>query len=147
MLHGAQPTNGRAESPSWIIAKENDLAKAKILLVEDYPALRELFSAILKREHECCAVGSAEEAIELLNERDFNLVIVDLILPRMSGVELLKFVRRNHPALPVVMMSGGSARFCPEDFVRLGAIGFLEKPFRLHDLIASIECAISDGGK
>lgn len=121
------------------------MTKAKILLVEDYPALRELFSAILKREHECCAVGSAEEAVELLKERDFNLIIVDLILPRMSGVELLKFVRRNHPALPVVMMSGGNARFHPEDFVRLGAIGYLEKPFHLQDLINLIERAIPRG--
>src|SRR5437764_11407822 len=116
----------------------------KVLLVEDYPILRDLFSGVLKQEHECCAVSSAEEAIRLLEKRDFNLIIVDILLPNMDGVGLLKFLRQKYPALPVIMMSGGNARFRPEDFIRLGAISYLEKPFSLSDLTDSVRRALSN---
>ncbi|HEX8163552.1 MAG TPA: response regulator [Pyrinomonadaceae bacterium] len=114
-----------------------------VLLVEDYEVLRDLFSGILKQKHECWAVNSAEEAIELLNKRDFNVIIVDVLLPKMNGVELLKFVRQKYPALPVIMMSGGNASLRPEDFKRLGAICYLEKPFPLSDLMDSVKRALS----
>ncbi len=114
-----------------------------VLLVEDYEVLRDLFSRILIQEHECCAVNTAEEAIELLNKRDFNVIIVDISLPKMNGIELLKYVRQKYPALPVIMMSGGNACLRPEDFKRLGAICYLEKPFPLCDLIDSVKRALA----
>lgn len=114
-----------------------------VLLVEDYEVLRDLFSGIIKQEHECCAVNTAEEAIELLDKRDFNVIIVDISLPKMNGVELLKFVRQKYPALPVIVMSGGNASLRPEDFKGLGAISYLEKPFPLSDLIDSVKRALA----
>ncbi len=114
-----------------------------ILLVEDYPILRDLFSRILKQEHECCAVKSAEEAIELLDKREFNVIIVDISLPKMNGIELLKYVRQKYSALPVIMMSGGNASLRPEDFKRLGAICYLEKPFPLCNLMDSVKRALA----
>ncbi len=114
-----------------------------VLLVEDYKVLRDLFSMILKQEHECCAVNSAEKAIKLIDRRDFNVIIVDVKLPKMSGVELLKYVHHRYPALSVIMMSGGNASLRPEDFKQLGAIAYLEKPFPLCDLIDSVNRALS----
>lgn len=114
----------------------------RVLLVEDYLVLRDLFSYIINQEHECYAVNSAEAAIEALEKRDFNVIIVDVLLPKMNGVELLKFVRQKYPDLPVIMMSGGNARFRPEDFILLGAISYLEKPFPLSDLIDSVKRAL-----
>lgn len=114
-----------------------------VLLVEDYEVLRDLFYGILKQEHECCAVNSAEEAIELLHNRDFNIMIVDISLPGMNGVDLLKYVRQKYPALPVIMMSGGNASLRPEDIERWGAICYLEKPFPLCDLLDSVKRALT----
>jgi DNA-binding NtrC family response regulator len=88
-------------------------------------------------------VNSAEEGIELLEQRDFNVIIVDVSLPKMSGVDLLKYVRHRYPALPVIMMSGGNARLRPEDFKRLGALTYLKKPFPLCDLMDSVKRALS----
>jgi two-component system, response regulator FlrC len=113
-----------------------------VLLVEDYEVLRDLFCGILKQEHECCAVTSAEEAMVLLDKRDFNVIILDITLPKMNGVDLLKYVRQKYPALPVIMMSGGNASLHPEDLKRLGAICYLEKPFPLCDLIDSVKRAL-----
>ena len=114
-----------------------------VLLVEDYEVLRDLFSRILRQEHECCAVGSAEEAIELLEQRDFNVIIVDVTLPKMNGVELLKYLHQKYPSVPVIMMSGGNASLRPEDFKELGALSYLEKPFPLCNLMDLVKRALS----
>jgi DNA-binding NtrC family response regulator len=138
----------KAENPLklGVIVIELTSSMTAVLLVEDYEVLRDLFARILKQEHECCAVNSAEEAMELLSRRDFNVIIADISLPKMNGVELLKYVRRKYPALPVIMMSGGNASLRPEDFKRLGAICYLEKPFPLGDLIDSVKRALSPHG-
>jgi DNA-binding response OmpR family regulator len=88
-------------------------------------------------------VGSAEEGIRKVAEDDFDAVILDLALPGMSGLELLKLLRKSRPKLPVIIISG-STRLVDEEIVgRLGAYACLEKPFGCELLIDLIKRAVT----
>ena len=106
--------------------------KKSILIVEDTRTVRELIRAELERGgHDTVTAGSAEEALALLPERRFDLVLTDLILPRMDGLELLDTIRRMVPSLSIVLMSAveRSAEAAVAAIQR-GASDYLIKPLK-----------------
>ena len=82
---------------------------SKILVVDDEPVVRELTVEILRRSgYEPHGVPSAKEALELLDQEPFDLVVSDVVMPEMTGVEFLYKLRERLPDLPVLLMTGGS---------------------------------------
>lgn len=116
----------------------------KILVVDDEPVVRDLTVEILRRSgHAPRGVASAQLALDLLEHEPFDLVVTDVVMPEMTGVELLDAVRELRPELPVVLMTGGSQE--PErtsNAVRLGAAGLLYKPFSHDELNAAVAQAL-----
>ena len=113
----------------------------RILLVEDEPALRHLLRAGLQSlGHEVSAAGDGQEALEILDaEGGFDVVVSDVVMPRMGGPELLRELRRRGPGPPVLLTSGWPDR-AGDPPGRLGVeFGFLEKPFRLAELVRAVE--------
>jgi CheY-like chemotaxis protein len=106
---------------------------AMILVVEDEPIIREVVCDILKASHECRAVRTAEEGLELLTESAFDVVITDVKLPEMDGDEFMLRAREMHPGLPVIVISGGYG-YDENRFLDAGAFGYLLKPFRAVEL-------------
>ena len=116
----------------------------KILVVDDEAVVRELTVEILRRNgYEPQGVPSAKHALELLDQETFDLVVSDVVMPEMTGVEFLYELRERLPELPVVLMTGGSKE--PErttKAVELGASGLLYKPFSHAELTAAVEKAL-----
>ncbi|OGC74457.1 MAG: hypothetical protein A2145_05880 [candidate division Zixibacteria bacterium RBG_16_40_9] len=78
--------------------------------------------------------NDGEEALRLLKEEEYDLVITDMRMPKMSGLDLLRFVKDNHPKLPVVVISGFNLGPQQDALVSEIADGFLSKPFKVQDI-------------
>lgn len=111
------------------------LTTRKVLIVEDNQQMSRLLSEMLEVfdvESLCAASGGA--ALKMLEEQQFGLVITDLRMPEMSGVELLRAVKEKHPEVPVVVISGFATKKAESEIVAADADGFLQKPFRMEDI-------------
>jgi len=119
---------------------------ARILVIDDDPAVRAAMQMVLEREGlEVNAVGDGRAGVKLVAAEDFDLLLVDLFMPGMDGIETIRQVHGHKPGLPVIVMSGlsfGSSGGQAPDFLamagKLGAVGNLKKPFRPRELLAVV---------
>ena len=118
----------------------------KILIVDDHPIVRDGLKQILGDTDDLVVsgeAGNADEALALVRDSDFDLVVLDITLPGRTGIDLLRDLRRERPALPVLMLS-----IHPEDelgirAVKAGASGFLSKECASDDLVRAIQLIVS----
>jgi two-component system response regulator FlrC len=102
----------------------------KILVVEDDAGLREaLIDTLEMSGFECVEADSAERAVILLKEQVFSLLVSDVQMGAMSGLDLLRTVKLNYPELPVLMMTAYATIDDAVEAMRLGAIDYMAKPF------------------
>lgn len=107
----------------------------RILVVDDEARMRdEIGEYLTKRSYEVLTAPDPGEATRLLQHYDFDIAIVDIKLPGISGIELLKIIREAHPQVEVIMISGHGDMQNVIEAMRLGAVDFFPKPFRLIDL-------------
>ena len=111
-----------------------------ILVVDDAPELRELWSRALDNfGYESYTASNGREGLDWLRANSCTLVLCDQVMPEMSGLELLREVRTVRPGVPVVMITGEHDVELAKQALREGAVDFLTKPFRLHELPLAIE--------
>jgi two-component system response regulator AtoC len=104
--------------------------RARILVVDDEPSIRKVLSAQLTRDgHEVLAVADGFEALRCLADEPWNLVITDLRMPGLGGMELLAHVHVHQPGLPVVVLTAHATVEAAIAAMKLGAQDFLTKPF------------------
>jgi two-component system, NtrC family, response regulator HydG len=117
-----------------------------ILLVDDHKetatVLRTFFGMCLKVEHNCVIAASAEEAMRLLEASFFHLVLSDIQLPGMSGLELCSHVNETYPNTVVIMVSGMTDIKYAIEAMRSGAFDYLTKPVNPKEFLASVERAL-----
>jgi response regulator RpfG family c-di-GMP phosphodiesterase len=118
------------------------LMESSILIVDDEHEISEILSDLLSPEHECVTAASAEEALERLGERHFRLVISDITMPGMSGLEMLPEVKQLSPSSVVVMISGLQTVESAIEALRLGAFDYVMKPFDLRQVEAVVKRAL-----
>lgn len=111
----------------------------RVLVVEDDKHVRDYIVAALEssgRELEIVASANGREAAERLAEAEFDLLLTDLNMPVVNGVELVRSVRSLYPSLPIVLMSGASAEWMP-DLVHAGFddLPLLSKPISVSQLL------------
>ncbi|MBI2153178.1 MAG: response regulator [Candidatus Rokubacteria bacterium] len=112
----------------------------KVLIVEDERPVAEVFSDFLQSQgHQTLLAESAEAGLEILDRFHPDALILDLYLPGMSGVELLKVLRDRRPALPSVVVSGIATEEEAGQCLRLGALDVLRKPVSLDRLEATLD--------
>ncbi|RRV43388.1 sigma-54 dependent transcriptional regulator [Pseudomonas sp. p106] len=112
----------------------------KVLLVEDDRALRQALGDTLEiGGFAYRAVGSAEEALEAVKSDAYSLVISDVNMPGMDGHQLLAHLRRQHPQLPVLLMTAHAAVERAVEAMRQGAVDYLVKPFEPKALLSLVE--------
>src|SRR5579864_8451312 len=120
------------------------MATGRILLVEDRDSLRRLLARALADDgYEVAAAATGGEAVRLLGERPFDLVLTDLKLPDRSGLEVLAASRQSQPRVPVVVLTGYGSIGAAVEEMKLGAHDFLEKPLELPDLARLVAAAIA----
>jgi two-component system, NtrC family, response regulator AtoC len=108
--------------------------KANILVVDDEPAMRLLVTSILKGEgHEVTAAANGEEALQLTTNRHYHLVITDLKMPGMSGVDLLERIKQEDPETAVLLLTAFGTVEGAVDAMRKGATHYLLKPLANPD--------------
>ena len=114
-----------------------------LLLVEDDTDYRELLSDYLTSlGHSVVEFASAEDALRHITgsaDEPPGLVLTDMRMQRMSGMDLARALRHAHPLLPIILMTAFGERQLAQDAIRLGRSAYVEKPFRLADLAIEIE--------
>jgi DNA-binding NtrC family response regulator len=114
----------------------------RILIVEDRDSLRRMLELALRQEgYEVVAAADGAAALARLAERGFDLVLTDLKLPDLSGIEVLAASRQAQPRVPVVVLTGYGTVGTAVEAMKLGAFDFLEKPLEIDDLTRLIEPA------
>jgi putative nucleotidyltransferase with HDIG domain len=117
--------------------------RERILIVDDDEAIRHLLQQILEREgYNTELAVDAEDAILFLNEQAVDLVISDVAMPGKSGIQLLEEIKKNHPNVPTLMISGISTKKTAESIISMGAYDFLLKPFQKKQVLISVSNAL-----
>jgi signal transduction histidine kinase len=114
----------------------------RILLVDDSPVTRRFFSLYLSHRYDCIEAGSYEEAISLLKKFKFSVVVTDIIMPGISGIELLRKVVSDFKPAEVIILSGVDRPQRALDAIRLGAFDYLIKPCEPNVLEVTIQRAV-----
>lgn len=121
---------------------------ARILLVDDNAELLAIMTLSLQEEnHVTTLAANGREAMALIASQPFDLIITDLVMPEKEGLEIISEIRKKHPGLKVIAMSGGGSSFDGRQMLRiaqkLGASQTLEKPFTKTALIAVVDAALN----
>ena len=114
----------------------------RILIVDDEIEITEILADLLSEEYECHKARSAEDALARLREGQFQLVISDITMPGMSGLDMIPHVKELAPDTVVVMISGMQTVESAIGALRLGAFDYLMKPFDLRQVEAVVKRAL-----
>lgn len=124
---------------------------ANILVVDDDPAVRMTIQLLLERAgHRVVAAGDGHGGLAAFEAGDFDLLLLDIFMPGMDGLETMRLMLRQRPGLPVILISGRpivpdamSEPDFPGMAAGLGAIHILPKPFRPADLQAAVSSCLA----
>ena len=113
----------------------------KILIVDDEPDMLVMLEMLItdKTPHEVISTNNPFEVEELLNKHEFNLVITDLKMPMVDGIEVLQTVKKKDADIPVIMITAFGTMEAAEEAVHRGAYDFITKPFRKEQILVAIE--------
>ena len=117
----------------------------KILIIEDEAAIRRVLTKILSEENDTYEVQEAEDGlsgIELIKDNDFDLVLCDIKMTKMDGVEVLEAAKKIKPETPIVMISGHGDLDTAVNTMRLGAFDYISKPPDLNRLLNTVRIAL-----
>ncbi|MBI1820099.1 MAG: sigma-54-dependent Fis family transcriptional regulator [Nitrospirae bacterium] len=114
-----------------------------LLIIDDESSIRETLKVALKDRFNLQTAAGGKDGLNLLNEGDIDLVLLDLIMPGMNGIEALKAIRQMKPHLPVIMLTGTSMVKAAVEAIKAGAADYLTKPFDPEELILVIQNALS----
>ncbi|MBM4127231.1 MAG: sigma-54-dependent Fis family transcriptional regulator [Nitrospira sp.] len=115
----------------------------KILVVDDEPSLRDVLSIMLKRTgYEVISVAGGEEAVELLQKEIFDLVITDLRMPKVGGMDVLKAVKSASPETVVLVITAFASADSAVEAMKQGAYDYLTKPFQVDEVQLIIRNAL-----
>lgn len=118
---------------------------SKILIIEDEAAIRRVLVKILSEENDAYQVEEAEdglEGIEKIKKEDYDLVLCDIKMPKMDGVEVLEAAKKIKPEIPIVMISGHGDLDTAVNTMRMGAFDYISKPPDLNRLLNTVRNAL-----
>ncbi len=118
---------------------------SRILIIEDEAAIRRVLVKILSEENKGYEVFEAEDGLagmEIIKKEDFDLVLCDIKMPKMDGVEVLEAVKKIKPEIPMVMISGHGDLDTAVNTMRLGAFDYISKPPDLNRLLNTVRIAL-----
>ncbi len=115
----------------------------RILIVDDEEVLRDVLDVMLRREgFECLLAVSGEEALNVLESEDVDLVVLDVMLPGISGIDTLRAIRISNPALPVIVITAFSSIDGAIEAMKYGAFHYIPKPFKNEEVILTVNKAL-----
>ncbi len=117
--------------------KENDMqenSKKKIIIVDDEKYITQLLSELLETEYQVESAHDGVQAFNKIKNDNFDLMLTDVSMPNLDGIELLRLARGSQPNMTVIMMSGQATTENVIDALNLGACFFIRKPFKIDDV-------------
>jgi DNA-binding NtrC family response regulator len=118
------------------------MEKARVLVVDDEKEFVDLFvNRFNKRNVLALGAGSGQEALKTLQEEPVDVVVLDLKMPGMDGIETLKEIKKRHPLVEVIMLTGHGCVEAGLQGMGHGAYDFIMKPFNIEDLLVRINKA------
>ena len=116
----------------------------KILIIDDEPELLELLKLVIedKTRHQVVTTTNPLQAPALLEETPFDLVITDLKMPHLGGIELLETIRKIDPGLPVIILTAYGTIESAVEALQKGAFSYVTKPFKIDEILINIEKAL-----
>jgi DNA-binding NtrC family response regulator len=119
-------------------------ARGRLLVIDDEEDVREMLEFILSAEgFEVATVDGGLAAVELARARPFDLAITDMRMPGMNGIETLVALKQRDPSLEVLVVTGYASEQTAAECIRLGAYGYLRKPFEIAELRPLIDGALA----
>jgi DNA-binding NtrC family response regulator len=115
---------------------------ARILVVDDDDAIRDNLYELLSERYACQTAETAEKAFARLEADTYDVVLTDISMPGLSGLELLGHIRQRFTDTPVIIISGIGDQEHARGLIRLGAFDFLLKPFTLETVEKSVQRAV-----
>ena len=127
---------------------------ARVQVIDDDQAIRTTIKLLLEREgHEVVLAEDGRKGIEQFRTGEFDLLIVDIFMPGMDGLETIRSIHRMQPDIPIIVISGYAFRTPLEsvpDFLNMamkfGAVSSLQKPFRPSQLMSAVAACLQDRG-
>lgn len=115
----------------------------KILLIDDEPTILSMMKKMVEKAgYNADMASNGVEAMELIENNSYDLVITDIIMPEKEGLEIISEIRKHHSSIKVIAISGGG-RLSPEEYLQsakyLGALKVLKKPFAQQDFLSAIK--------
>ena len=119
---------------------------ARILIIDDNEEIRLLLHRVLETDHEVMDAADGADGLKLLSGQKVDLVITDIFMPDMDGLELLREMRKSHSGMKVIAISGGG-EFGNMDVMRIarsfGEFHVMAKPFSLSEMLQTVSAALS----
>lgn len=121
---------------------------ARILIIDDEPDILSILNVMLGAEgHEIKTVGGGEEAREIiLSSEAFDVMLSDVRMRPISGMHFLKLAHENHPEMAVIMLTAYGSEETIARAKELGAFGYVQKPFKLDELLDTVRRAVESRG-
>lgn len=117
-------------------------AQPKVLIVDDEERFRTTMCKLLTvRGIEAVTAGSGKEAIEKLGQNRYDVIILDVRMPEMGGVQVLAEIRKIDPQTEVIIMTGYASVDTAKEIMKLGAYDYVLKPYSIEELMEKIEAA------
>ena len=120
---------------------------SKILVIEDEASIRRVLKKIISEENDAYNVEEAEDGLiglEMIKNNDYDLVLCDIKMPKMDGVEVLEKAKKIKPEIPIVMISGHGDLDTAVNTMRLGAFDYISKPPDLNRLLNTVRNALEN---
>src|SRR5437867_2527181 len=137
--------HGSARKTAAVSVDAEGLEPARVLVVDDEPSVVEVFREFLSGEGYALSVAlSGEEAVRLIPEIKPDLVLTDINLPGLSGLEVMRFAKREDPEVAVIVVTGYASASTAIDALRQGAYDYVTKPFDLDDVQKIVERGIAN---
>lgn len=113
---------------------------SKILVVDDEKSIRITFRIFLSEEgHEVFVAEDAETALKIFNEQDLDLIITDIVLRKMSGLDFIKIVKAENPNIPIVIMTGSPEINTAMEVMKYEASDYIIKPISKEKLLEKVK--------
>jgi len=121
---------------------------ARILLVDDESSIVNVLEEMLTQlDYEVVTAPGGTEALQKLSSGGIDLVVTDLVMPNMDGLQLIKEIQKKHPGVKIIAMSGGDMKSGPAEYLqtasKLGVLGCLAKPFAIGDLSTLVKSLLA----
>jgi diguanylate cyclase (GGDEF)-like protein len=140
-----QPISKDTETASVRIEETHSGAESRLLVVDDDPAIREILTDLLNEMgHSSETAEDGREAIEKIGNREFDLVLLDLVLPKISGQDTFETIRSTNKDIPIIIVTGHGSIESAVEFLKDGAVDYLTKPILFDEFRFRINRALEE---